>query len=550
VAAILDTQPGLRSISNLQKSLPNTGDDSIYTHLKRWTREGPLGWVFDNARDTIDLQKANIIGFDYTELIDNDQVRPPVISYLLHRLESLIDGRRLIYVMDEFWKILDGAQELTDFAKNKQKTIRKQNGLGIFATQSPEDALSSDIASALIEQTATMVLLPNPNASRQDYIEGLKLTEAEYKIVAALDERSRRFLIRQGHDSNVCRLDLNGMDDALAVISASTDNIEILHQILDERAAVEGVDINDLRPEQWLQDFYDRRKGSGKDPGKIRQTAMARAQGVPRARQPQTQAARRAPVDRNDEESGSGRTPPLSAPRPAPAPIPAHSPRDQQGNDMNFKQAAAAVALAATAAAAPALGGCEQKDYSHVQFRQNPHPVEKYEIIVKVENAPGPFRVASGSADFQIANVPIHEEACLPPGDPYTGAPAPVPDQSGTDIELHPAGPQTWTATVYADAMLDARYFDRGVCKWDFNGFSPLLMATGAKGEIRYSPFISGENIRRQKTAVTYFWRKSYPGSGYNNFLNIGVIDRSTYDSTVTDADLFTITLSSRKLTP
>lgn len=38
--------------------------------------------------------------------------------------------------MDEFWKILDGKGGLKEFAKNKQKTIRKQNGLGIFATQS------------------------------------------------------------------------------------------------------------------------------------------------------------------------------------------------------------------------------------------------------------------------------------------------------------------------------------------------------------------------------------------------------------------------------
>ena len=268
VANMLDVKQRLRSMTNFYKSLPNTGEDSVFTRIKRWTREGSLGWVFDNPEDTIDLQKANIIGFDYTELIDNPEVRPPVISYLLHRLEELIDGRRLIYVMDEFWKILDGGEELKDFAKNKQKTIRKQNGLGIFATQSPEDALSSDIAPALIEQTATMILLPNPNANREDYIDGLKLTEAEYKIIASLDERSRRFLIRQGHDSNVCQLDLHGMDDALAVISASTDNIEILHQILEERAQAEGTDINGLRPEHWLQAFYDRRKGSGKDPSK------------------------------------------------------------------------------------------------------------------------------------------------------------------------------------------------------------------------------------------------------------------------------------------
>ncbi|WP_225764112.1 VirB4 family type IV secretion/conjugal transfer ATPase [Stenotrophomonas sp. Marseille-Q4652] len=264
VASMLDTPMHLRTMGNFQKSLPNMGDDGLYARLRRWTCGNSLGWVFDNPVDTVDLGRASIIGFDYTDVIDNPEVRVPVISYLLHRLESLIDGRPLIYVMDEFWKILDGEGGLKEFAKNKQKTIRKQNGLGIFATQSPEDALRSDISAALIEQTATLILLPNPNASKTDYIDGLKLTEAEFKVVTALDERSRCFLVKQGHASSVCQLNLRGMDDILAVISASTDNIEIMHRILATAAAREQVSIDELRPDQWLTDFYVQRKGSGK----------------------------------------------------------------------------------------------------------------------------------------------------------------------------------------------------------------------------------------------------------------------------------------------
>lgn len=264
VESILDTPIHLRDMTNFQKSLPNMGDDGLYARLRRWTTGNSLGWVFDNPVDTIDLQKANIIGFDYTDVIDNPEVRVPVINYLLHRLESLIDGRPLIYVMDEFWKILDGGGALKEFAKNKQKTIRKQNGLGIFATQSPEDALASDISAALVEQTATLILLPNPNASREDYIEGLKLTDAEYQVVKNLDERSRCFLVKQGHAATVCQLNLRGLDDSLAVISASTDNIEIMHRVVEEEAGRLGIGQNDLRPEQWLERFYAERKGSGK----------------------------------------------------------------------------------------------------------------------------------------------------------------------------------------------------------------------------------------------------------------------------------------------
>jgi type IV secretion system protein VirB4 len=264
VENMLDTPMRLRNMTNFQKSLPNMGDDGLFARMRKWTAGNSLGWVFDNPLDTIDLTKANIVGFDYTDIIDNPEVRVPVINYLLHRLEALIDGRPLIYVMDEFWKILDGKGGLKEFAKNKQKTIRKQNGMGIFATQSPEDALRSDIAAALIEQTATMILLPNPNASRDDYVNGLKLTESEYQVVKSLDERSRCFLVKQGHASSVCQLNLRGMDDALAVISASTDNIEIMHRVLEQRAKVEGVLPDELTPEQWLQHFYDQRKGSGK----------------------------------------------------------------------------------------------------------------------------------------------------------------------------------------------------------------------------------------------------------------------------------------------
>ncbi|MCW4453851.1 VirB4 family type IV secretion/conjugal transfer ATPase [Flavobacterium sp. MXW15] len=264
VENMLDTPPHLRNMTNFQKSLPNMGDDGLYARMRRWTAGNALGWVFDNPVDTIDLQKANIIGFDYTDIIDNPEVRVPVINYLLHRLEALIDGRRLIYVMDEFWKILDGKGGLKEFAKNKQKTIRKQNGLGIFATQSPEDALASDISAALVEQTATMILLPNPNASKQDYMDGLKLTESEYQVVVSLDERSRCFLVKQGHASTVCQLNLRGLDDALSVISASTDNIEIMHEVLHRRSIELGIAEDALTPEQWLQDFYENRKGSGK----------------------------------------------------------------------------------------------------------------------------------------------------------------------------------------------------------------------------------------------------------------------------------------------
>lgn len=238
----------LRRLSMVRQLLPAVGENSLHARLTKWCAGGRLGWVLDNPSDLLDFSHHELFGFDDTELLDDPEVSTPVTMYLLHLTESLINGRRFVYVMTEFWKRL-GDPVFTDFANNKQKTIRKQNGLGIFDTQSPADVLRSDIARALIEQTATFFFLPNPRADYDDYVHGFKLTEAEFHIVRSLGENSRLFLVKQGHHSAIGRLDLAGLGDVLDVLSGTTDNVELLDGI---RAEV-GDD-----PAAWLPVFHER----------------------------------------------------------------------------------------------------------------------------------------------------------------------------------------------------------------------------------------------------------------------------------------------------
>ena len=212
-------EPEHRTLTNLRVLLPNRGDQCLYAALHRWTKGQSLGWVFDQPGDYFEGETAPIIGVDCTDLLNDPSIRVPLVSYLLFRLEQLLDGHRLIYAIDEFWRILDGHEELSAFIRNKQKTIRKQNGLGLFATQSPDDALASSIASSLIEQTATLLLLPNPGATREEYCNGLRLSQEEFERVRSLGESSRQFLIKQRGLSAVCRLDLYGQSELLDVLS-------------------------------------------------------------------------------------------------------------------------------------------------------------------------------------------------------------------------------------------------------------------------------------------------------------------------------------------
>jgi type IV secretion system protein VirB4 len=224
--------PTLRRFSTIRQNLPKSGENSLYERLGRWCEGGALGWVFDQANDQLmDLGAASVIAFDTTEFLDLPEVRTPVMLYLLQVMEELVNGERLIYVISEFWKALDH-EIFSDFAKQKQKTIRKQNGLGIFDTQSPSDVLRHPIGRTMVEQSVTKIFLANPEAVREEYVEGFGLSEAEFGIVRSLGAQGgRRFLVKQGHTSAICELDLGGMDDFITVLSATTDNVALLDTV-------------------------------------------------------------------------------------------------------------------------------------------------------------------------------------------------------------------------------------------------------------------------------------------------------------------------------
>jgi len=252
--AVMRLPQELRSVAAVRSQLDQTSVDGIGARLDRWTRNGEFGWVFDNDADTLRLD-ARLMGFDMTDFLENDAIRPPLMSYLFHRLDDIVDGKPVIIDIDEFWKAL-GDPAFRHFARDGLKTYRKRNAMMMFGTQSPADALRSDIAETIIEQCPTKILLPNPNAQARDYIDGLNLTEAEFRLIKVdLSPESRRFLIKQGHDSVVVELDLNGLDDELAVLSGRQGTVALL----DELRAELGDD-----PDIWLPEFKRRWRSVGR----------------------------------------------------------------------------------------------------------------------------------------------------------------------------------------------------------------------------------------------------------------------------------------------
>ena len=239
-----------RRLSRLLEYLDPTDAEGLYARLSRWCEvsRGDYAWVFDNAHDSIVTRLAGrpVVGFDASEFLDHELTRAPVTLYMFHLVRQLLDGRRLVCWMDEFWRLLaDSAFE--SFAREGPKTWRKLNGVMCLATQSTSDVLDSPISRTIIEQTATKVFFPNADASAEEYCGSFGLSEREFRLIKEqLEPGSRSFLVKQGHHSIVCRLDLQGFDGELAVISGRARHLERLTRLLGEHGA---------DPERWLPIF-------------------------------------------------------------------------------------------------------------------------------------------------------------------------------------------------------------------------------------------------------------------------------------------------------
>ena len=212
---------------------PQPGD--LADRLGAWIGEGENAWMFDNSEDKLDLS-ARVLGFDMTALLENPKLRTPTMMYLFHRIEERLDGKPTMILIDEGWKALDDeifAARIRDWLK----TLRKRNALVGFATQSARDALESRISTALVEQTATMVFMPNSRARPEDYCDGFGLTEHELALIRTLPAHSRCFLVRQPDASVVVRLDLSGAPEVLTLLSgreSSVRRLDLLREALGD----------------------------------------------------------------------------------------------------------------------------------------------------------------------------------------------------------------------------------------------------------------------------------------------------------------------------
>jgi type IV secretion system protein VirB4 len=206
--------------------------------LEKWCWGNEFGWIIDCPKDIIELD-GRVIGFDQSDLLNDRVASGATMATLFHYTGKLVDGRRLLFLLDEVWNALL-IDEFNAEIHNGLKTWRKYNSPILIATQDVADGLNSPIGHTIRSQTPNQMYFATPGAVWKDYgPEGMKLTATEFDIIQKLPKGRGFFLLKQGDRSVVVQCPMEGMDE-VAVISGTRRGATVIQKLLERDPDLSG----------------------------------------------------------------------------------------------------------------------------------------------------------------------------------------------------------------------------------------------------------------------------------------------------------------------
>ncbi|PZS81729.1 hypothetical protein A7X84_12310 [Stenotrophomonas maltophilia] len=173
----------------------------------------------------------------------------------------------------------------------------------------------------------------------------------------------------------------------------------------------------------------------------------------------------------------------------------------------------------------------------------NPAPKQAYELVLTLKDAPGPFAVAEGVAQYDVSNYEDCGRVL-----PATGTAGRITSQE--PVTLHKVSENEYRGTFYPDRMQDQDYYDRGTCHWTLTGVGAMLRATNGEGDTRFLTYVNKERMDAGSPLTLYYPKIAYPRAELAaNFPASGKEDPSAYKEELRNA-LFSSTTTVQKLVP
>ncbi|MNQ62579.1 Type IV secretion system protein virB4 [compost metagenome] len=259
-AVMQHTTVSNRGMSLLLQNITRRGGNCLHTRLAKWCRkaggyEGQNAWVLDSPSNLFNPQDFRRLAFDCTKILKKEYAakHPDVMEVLLNTLfymkrtmHAAHPGSLLLNVMAEYWVPLS-FESTAEAIKEILKSGRTRGEILIMDTQSPEDALNTEYAPAVIQQVITSIWLANTKADRAGY-ERFGVKGKVFDAVVAMHPLSREMVVVQGNQAVKLKLVLDDkLKYWLPLLSTTDANAAVALQVRES--------LNTLNPKIWVPAF-------------------------------------------------------------------------------------------------------------------------------------------------------------------------------------------------------------------------------------------------------------------------------------------------------
>ncbi len=188
-------QSGSKTLSEFVMTIQ---DEPIRETLKQYTIDGLMGHLLDAESDGLGL--SSFMTFEIEHLMGlGEKFALPVLLYLFRRIETSLDGRPTLILLDEAWLML-----AHPVFKNKiaewLDSMAKKNCVVFMATQHLSHAANSGILDIIVESTATKIFLPNLYARDPEtrlIYERMGLNPRQIDIIAAAQPKRDYYYVSE-----------------------------------------------------------------------------------------------------------------------------------------------------------------------------------------------------------------------------------------------------------------------------------------------------------------------------------------------------------------
>ena len=203
---------------------------------------------------------------------------------------------------------------------------------------------------------------------------------------------------------------------------------------------------------------------------------------------------------------------------------------------------------APSASLASSASGKNDRSAQEHLYRLNSNPQQAYEVVLTIQDAPGPFKVLRWSAGYKA-------EGCTYIVNDWAGVRG-YPERR-VDLPFTPRPDGSHVATVYLDAMLDEDYYGNGLCAWKLTDVGAAGSPTGAAAEATFGGFLGLKGLVGEMSQAMFYPRSWYgkpspkaeDGQSPVASSLLGWMDRSQLPPEV-QGDPFSFVLTARKVRP